>query len=222
MAALLLGFGRLHAQDVVLREPYIERAPAYSEWMEANQPNKAAQPTVVAPTSPSPRAVKEMTVSKADGTRREVSLWMDGQRSERWFYKDLVLFQQPGRPDVYIINSFQLQNMSFKGGLDISQSDFPKLAWVSKEAFKGVESSNKKSCYYFEKKIAKPGFVPKLGAKPGDAVETVTLQAWIDAETKLPVSSDDGVSITTYTFREIPQIPLELPPQFAKAIEAYK
>lgn len=209
------------AQELTPTEPYLNRAPVYSQWTEVFQPSKSSRAPAGSSTS-GPPEMKQMIVSKAETTRHESCQWTDGQISERWLYKGFVLFQQLGSSTVFILNSSNVDSLSNKVGYDFSQSDFPKLNWLSKQTYEGVATVNKVQCYHFQKTVPAPVVPPPAGQKQAaKPAPPLTMDAWIDVNTKLPVASDDGRWFTTYTFKEMPEKPLELPPVFAKALENY-
>jgi hypothetical protein len=183
-----------------------------------------------------PPYIKQIKVLKADKIRRELITWSNGQTSERWFYHNLFLFNQPGVPDIYIVNPGNLAPGQAAFNPDYSLGDFAELSWISTRNYVGIQNFHQHICYVFASKApSSPNFFPPQVTEPpspsstsltragyGTAQTNTPLRAWVDEKTKLPVALENGASLQSYTFYESSGASIELPNNFYQALSRYQ
>jgi len=194
--------------------PYLVNAPTCAMWTILCKPKGAA-----AQASPQQRWLKEIRVIKMGETRQEIQTWSDGLETQRWIYRGMILSDQPGSPDVYILRAEQLRDLPSADLMDYSKSDFPELNWVSAGTYAGVERYGKRPCYHYRRGTPREVATPDTPARETPEGQAGIPQVWIDGSTKLPAAADDGVTLQIFSFQEIPRRELVLPPRFEKALQ---
>jgi hypothetical protein len=217
------------------RAPFLCNAPTSAEWTVAyankhadtNKPGKAPAASEMPDADmPTARVLKEIKVTKMAGTRREIYVWSDGQKTERWIYKGMILSEQPDLPDIYILTPNQLKGLPGSSSSEYDKSDFPELAWVSPKSYVDLARYGTHPCYHYQAKQTvdtSPFSEPTLN-QAGERISEpppATLQAWIDGSTKLPVAIDDGNSLLILSFKTSEVHDLKLPARFEKALQEY-
>jgi hypothetical protein len=159
-------------------------------------------------------------VTKNADTRREIILWSDGAKSERWFYKGMLLSEQPGNSDIYIQSPEQLAGTPGFSGY--TKMDFPELAWISGDAYQDVVKLENRTCYHYKGQ----NIADEASSNPRNpSVEVLsksTLEALIDAGTKLPAVFNNEKYRMVYSFKLTKPERLTLPERFEKALKSYQ
>ncbi len=134
-----------------------------------------------------------VAVTKMNDMRRELVFWSSDVRTETWFVKGYYMQQIPTWPADQMI----FKRAGAGGGApDVSQTDFPELAWISAETYHGLAKRGKAKCFYFK-------------TTDGD-------EAWLDSESLRPVAARNAEpSAWTYEYAGKPEAGLVLPKLFA-------
>jgi len=182
-----------HAQTSPVITPLGGRA-SWVVSIDSAPPAAAAAPTPAGQMEPA--VIKRMETTKYDGLVRDVILYLDGTRTERWFLNGYDLVQEPnGYISVMDVTSNDLAPRY--GGY----VDFPMLRWVGADAFVGQVDLGERRADYF---------------RGPDGSE-----AWIDAATKRPVKMTRDGRAYSFSFAAEPPGPLDMPEAFRKRYDAY-
>lgn len=174
--------------------------------------NPSASGEVVMETPGGVPIVKQVTVTKTNDIRREVTAWSNGTTSEVWFYKRYRLANQPPSANVFIKRSNGGGDMK---GLfpDFGMLDFPEMGWLSLSYYKGISTHGGRPCYFFQREEM---------IDPAYGIRVPVMQAWIDVDSRRPVALNYGGKAQVYSYSEkIPQA-LALPEQFSNALDEYE
>jgi hypothetical protein len=95
---------------------------------------------------------------------------------------------------------------------DFSKSDFPEMAWISKENYTGVQKVGDKDAFVFKMEFVVPGEPP----------ETIVRTAAIDVATQLPIYATEQNRMQVYRFDATPAAPLSVPQKVNDALEAQR
>jgi hypothetical protein len=182
---LVFSAASLLAQEAVPQPPLLAAAPAVSRWTIATEaPAAESGATARGPV---------LTVCKSGGHRLEVTVTPQGTRSESFVVKGLSFQKRAGFApgDIYVESAVA--------------GDFPEFAWVKAENFIGTKSESGKKYHVYawtpasmvmETTGASRQVAPaQMGAQGGK-----TIEAWIDAETRLPVRLVHPTFRKVYTF----------------------
>jgi hypothetical protein len=145
-----------------------------------------------------PGTPKEIDVAKVNDTRCDTMVMSDGTSTQLWYYKGMKIYQAPGAP--YAI----AMNPNWAGTPSAGAVDFPEVAWVNRANFVAKENKSGRSCYHYH-----------------EATDNGPLEAWIDAQTKLPVACQLAQGLETYTFPTPTVTTLTLPPLYQTAYDHF-
>jgi hypothetical protein len=198
LLAVLLPLGALAQGPQVAppKAPFVVHAPPTACWSVTYQPRKA-----LASQSVEACVLKQITVVKANGTRRTVSTWNNGTTTEQWIVPGFVLTEYPGQKEIQMLP----ENDSGAAQMlrSYSETDFPELNWLSIKNYARAEPYGGNYCWVF--------------IEAGSSKK-----AWIESTTKLPAAVDDGTTLMVYTFLSPPAKPPQMPERFAKILDDYK
>jgi len=176
--------------------PFVVRAPGNACWSVTYQAKRAATSQAAVAF-----ALKQITVVKANGTRRTVSTWSNGTTTEQWIVPGFVLMEYPGQKEIQMLPD----NDSGAEKLlkSYSETDFPELNWLTSKNYIRMEPYAGNYCWVFME-------------------AGTSKKAWIDSTTKLPAAVDDGTTLMVYAFLAPPAKPPQMPDRFAKILNDYK
>jgi len=97
---------------------------------------------------------------------------------------------------------------------------FPALEWISEKTFVGMQKMGGKDCIMFKDKVT--ALMSLTGEPYGEGVDPVSAVAYIDLETRFPVSMQRGPDLYTYMTGPAPQAPLTPPAEITQAIGSYQ
>lgn len=210
--------GGAAALAVKPKEPLIPKAPARSEWTvrittefsggwESSEEWETAQAMVS-----EQRSLRSIDYSKDAElqTYRLRSSWSDGESEDEWIVMGHHVAERAGGRGLYIVGSESAMTQ------ELAKNDFPELAWVDMQSFRGVKTHKGKPVFIFNvpfdqmplsgddarfveiARQADPKATPSkvLGAKVSEVV------LYLDVQTQLPVLYNDGRSIRTYRFSQ--------------------
>jgi len=178
------------------RPPFFAEPPINAAWKVTVAPLKAAQ-------SPTPanaqKAIRQIEIIKVDKTRRTVVSYSDGAKIEMWFFDGLDIF--PASDGSLLVLDPRNNDLapSFEG-----YDHFGAFQWLDAPFFVGTVTIGDRVCNHF-----------KRSTNNGDQ------EAWVDANTKLPVCLVEGNTRKLYTFGDPPIAPLQMPPGYQSAFDAY-
>lgn len=200
--------------------PLIVNAPANSQWTitytlkvaekEPNGPGEIRERKLRLRYSP---LIKSKLNIKGSGQMVIYTNYEGGLKSETWVL-DGQSYELPMRPGDPI------------KGESRGKSDFSEIYWVTPENFRGTVDFKGRKLHLYETDLADSGNNdPKAktdskgppGAPPADGVAKIPSQrAYIDAQTRLPVSVDAGSTVWSYQFAAPPQVFPKMDEQIAR------
>jgi len=194
----------------------------------------------IPPDLSGPRVLKSINVYKFDNKRIIISHWSDGTKSERWLFDGISLSTDPGNPEGYMDSL-----VAMPGDPPVetySDTDFPEFRWIQANMYQPEPeekdpSGQQRPHYFFryvppeistlpakrreDLPVVKPEdgeIIESLVPQAGHTLVTGIQQAWIDAQTKLPIAYDDGEYLQIYSFDPTPPTSLKMPTQFSDII----
>lgn len=149
--------------------------------------------------------IKEIRVTRIKDRRLDLTTWSDGLVFETWHLTH-------GREETRIVMS---EDRRFKAGQirllafppdheDTVSVNFPELDWVASPGVE-VESTDHRG---------KPAVRFRFAPTDEEGLSGRVFEAWVDLETRLPLSFDDGRVLRTYTFSPSPQVLPPVPQRF--------
>lgn len=221
-------------------EPILRRAPSNAQWTVSFSPKKegghkegsessANEPSVA------PNQLKSLTIAKDGKTYREVSVWGDSRKTEKWIVGDLQVYETPYTKQIAraILPSSGQYAPSYS---DYRRSDFEDIEWINKDNFRGLAEVNGRKVFVFQTAPAKRRLTPREQSELVDTseehasketlaqpiVNSSGYTAYLDIQTQLPLYFDDGYTLHTYKFAETAPGSLTVPPQFSSEMEKWK
>ena len=204
-------------------------APENAQWIIdiTAVPPGAATPGVTkarSAASPKPRATKarpatspkpspRITVAKSGSIKHVTGIVFNGTTEELWIDGATEVMLAPGmeRPAIFDDN----------GSVDpyytkYCRADFPGFEWISAGNFAGESAYGSRKCLVFRA-------VTKVDVPASDATgETAPALAYIDEETRLPISLEKNGQTLLFQFGDPPNPPISLPPELEAALTARK
>lgn len=198
--------------------PYLQRMPKDSGWTIKCKYSRSASSPSVQLTNSSPlqgaRRLESIEVRKSGDIRQEKSFWSDSSITEKWFVGQYLLMTMPGLSDVYIFHNNEGADMAVKNQFaDFSVSDFPELAWLSSDTFRGVVKYKGAPSYQFSREIV---------IQYGEDCEKTIQNAWVDVATRRPQAFEQGRFDRVYSYEPVAPVPLVLPSAFQEAFDRYR
>jgi hypothetical protein len=178
--------------------PFLNPAPETSAWIITVTPPASSSGFGA---KPSPKQLKQIQVTKAGDTRREVSVLNDGTATEDWFYKGVHLVFDKNADYAVAIDPYA----SAKSAPPAAEIDFYDFSWINASDFIGKTSRSGQVCYYFIHQFP-----------------TRREEAWINAQTKLPVAIRSELRQWEYQFTASSESSLTIPPVFQAAYDLHK
>jgi len=202
--AALAATSILAAGQNAMIAPEIPRMPESASWILIYEVRKSVGVETGLADKPTAESEGELSkrrvvVTKSDGMRREQSFWENGKVTETWYAKGLVMQQIPTWPDDQLI----VQRAGGGGSApDVSQSDFPELAWVTATNYKGLGHFKGREFHHFQ---------------------TAESEVWLDPESLRPVAAREGLGpIWTYEYPAVASGPLQMPKLFADRLVPFE
>jgi hypothetical protein len=204
--------------------PYIEILPLPRAWVMTAVPKRTASPSIPLPNNlgltPDNHFVKQVRVVQSKDLRQEIKTYTDDSTAESWICSGHLLFEEVNDKKVRLLPNFP-----------VPATFFPELAWVDISNYQGIEKRDKKLCYVFSNKASASEAVPsneptiKPGTQAMQNLKSLTpkiiLKAWIEIQTKFPVTLEDPTQIITYTTLPTPD-PIKLPDRFSEVLKKYE
>jgi len=238
LALLLLGTGSANAQETpadssaakpaptakagqpVPRMPLVDADPARAEWTvrmtsDFSSIEKLGEdrlPAGFAEIASQQRTVSSVQYSKDAVTKtyRLHTRWSDGDTDEEWIVMGSHVGERAGHRGFYIVGS------ESSLGRELSQADFPELAWVDMSLYRGMKTYKGKPAFVFsvpfdQKRLSgdqaqimafvkreDPKATPSKVFKP----KVSEVIAYLDAATQLPIEYNDGLIRRRYHFTQ--------------------
>ncbi len=153
-----------------------------------------------------------------------------------------IASSKDGNSIIWCLGEYQIQqnkysetptlcSKSSESYIDFNNSDFPELGWISEKNYVGAQKIGERTYLFFQDQLVDTsnGVIPSLGSSqrvqqnasmtnnsipmPGK----IEAMAYLDAETRLPVSMKKGSKTYLYKFDQAPTTPLT-PPANIKSI----
>jgi hypothetical protein len=192
--------------------PLLNKAPDFAQWAitiksAGTEKEEKASPSPEPSAKPSASGVYRIGVIKTGKVRHEVQAVGAQVISDIWSLDGTSVSFDP-RTKVPQVS----QSGSSAG------SDFPGLEWISEKNYAGIKKVNGKDCIVFNDMVfnVRPnGTRNEFGGK-------VNAVAYVDLETRFPVTMQRGEDTYAYQFGAPPQAMLAAPPEVTQAVGAYQ
>lgn len=225
LACTILGAAVLHAASPGQhlesfpppREPLVKPMDANASWTITTQEIPSTEKKETAP--PQPRSLVTSIESIRTGElKRDLITYASGQKEEVWYIQGQALSAASSRPEKVVIQSFAALEEGYDQkeifrlvGNPVKSPGYPGFNWVDKRYYDAVTLFNKTI----------PAYHYVLRGKV-DGQEIVAAEAWIDAQTGLPLGYTADGALYVYRFGEPPASPAILPPAFAASLQKVK
>lgn len=186
--------------------PWLLAAPEYSSWkIEVTRTDRTPSDD---PLLTLLNPLKEEVVTKAGSVARLKQTWTDGRQTEGWSINGLRIVNPRNLPP----GRFTMEKppVASADPAPAGAQDFPDLAWVAAENFRGMVSFEGRSCRLHEASIL----------WQTDAPEPV--RAWICDETRLPAAIEGQGVRWKYAITPASPFTLEVPAAMEKRIQLYR
>jgi hypothetical protein len=191
------------AQDVINypapKPPFVAPVPENAEWTINVEYPKEPKPSPDAPKRNDWRYV-EVKTTKVGKVKRDLITSRDGVKQEHWFV-DSMLFRTDSLGEVSVSDLRAAEAADPDEEIPSVPSGFPGVGWLKLDNYVDIVTFEKRPSYHFLK---------------GEA------EAWVDAETKLPVAYRRGNVLYRFTFGPRPTGPLVMPPAYQTALDTIR
>ena len=181
------------------------------------QSSGSSQQTASASSGGGAPSMKHVDITRVGNLRRDIITWSDGNTTETWRVPDLgVSLVEVFYPARCI---YDVRAGSVMGGLFLRRVldlDPASVDWITSSSLVGKEDRNGKPTIHYRGTVLIPS------GSPGIAPYHSFYEAWVDAQTLVPVAFDDGDNIYELTFNAPPTNPLVLPERFRKDLHQYQ
>lgn len=193
----------VHAQDAANypppKPPLVAAVPENAEWTITVEYPKEAKLAPDAPKHHDWRPV-EVRTTKVGKTKRDLITTRDGVKQENW-YVDAMIFWTNGQGEVSVTDLRAAEGSDPMEDSPSVPTGFPGVGWLKLDNYVDVVMFEKRPCYHYVRDEA---------------------EAWIDAETKLPVAYRRGKILYRFSFNPSPVGPLVMPPAYQTALETVR
>jgi len=202
--------------------PLLNSAPDHSQWVTTyiypqDQPkgDDAAQLPALPPTSP-----RKILTTKTGNIIHEETVDVAGNKTDKW-QEGSTLYLKPKNQAHWGVSSSAFRHNNPKDDPfenPLPANGFHDLDWITKDTFTGSIQSAQSTLLIFVPMGADKVDLsdPK---KSQDHLDSLQEVAYIDAQTRLPVSLRIGKVVRTYTFLPPPSSMLALPPDLQREIK---
>ena len=193
--------------------PYVLAIPAQTQWvMHITPPAGQVAPDASGKSklAPEPQVV---AITKLGDTLRAIIVYTDKSRREFWQVPGSTILQDGGTPRV-IYNTGGYPPYPYAPG-----HDFFGCEWIKPENFHDVVKRGGVTCYHYQAEAAMQVPPDVLRAHPELAKLKLHREAWINAETRLPVAVSGETGTIEYTFSDPPP-DLKMSAEFQSALDA--
>lgn len=168
-----------------LPDPILHRVTDLTPWVFASRSSNETQGDSAKPRTTS--------IIKSKNVYRIVVSQPDGSALERWSINGMVIKLFPNTDQWSIATS----------GVGYSQSDFPELGWLTREAYTGVKKIGGADAYCFQSQYS---VVDDTGQS-----QILVQTAAVDVATQWPISFTEGTLTTSYRYGSPVSTPLSIP-----------
>lgn len=197
--------------------PFVKPVAEKASWTITTQEIPSTEKKESAP--PQPKSLVTSIDSFRNGEfKRDLITYASGQREEVWYFQGQVLSAASSRPEKVVIQSFAALEEGYDQteifrlvGNPVKSPGYPGLNWVDKKYYDAVTLFNK----------TVPAYHYVLRGKV-DGQDLVAAEAWVDAQTGLPLGYTSDGALYVYRFGEAPTGSATLPPAFAAALQKVK
>lgn len=219
LMALAGGMAGGHSQEAAVelpKAPYVAaQAPPNSRWaIEFKYSANSADPRPTAKKLQAKRIMRSDIV-KTGEIKRQNDAYEENVSQEIWTRGNLLVLKDPDY-------AYEIVRRAVVG-----EGDFPEFQWVKDAQFLKRERVDGRDCLIFQQELfplqfADPALFAAESALPEPTIDLgnkVSVLAYVDAESRLPVKLVIGGDTRTYAFQPPPATPLLLPAAYAGAIE---
>ncbi len=203
--------------------PLLQAAPAFSRW-EINftypeEPGKKEKSPANPETLP-----RQIITTKTDKIIHEVTTYLSGKQTDKW-YSDKLQYEKATGTNSWRVKTGSITNKSYDDGTYVPYpaTGFRDLDWIGPGAYIGTIPAGNRSCLVFSKfdaskiSLSDPNTQKKV-------LETQQTIAFIDAETRFPITMREGKVVRVYHFTEPPAgmqaFPVDLAGEIKKGQDA--
>lgn len=183
--------------------PVLPRAGDIAAWTIQFSYDKRTKDAATQ-AAPAQDQIKSLSIRKTKKIYSIIAEWQSGKISEKWNIDGLQLQTAPDSSVVALLPKPESPDFDQPDYADFSRTDFPELAWLSMENFRGTETYKGKPCYFFVREEGGKKITAKLS----------------DRQLPLEIVSDEAVVV--YTMVPPPAAPLTPPENFLQALMAYQ
>jgi hypothetical protein len=215
--------GLLRAQEAApqatpLSEPLLQkRAPDFACWTITR---RAAEDSGRPKKAQGTGADSKTTIVKTNGLLLRSMQDAQGQVWNTWCVGNLQVTIYPNQKDHVVQDSPGQGDSSFYQ--DYSKTDFPDFDWVTPACYAGTKTYKGRPClvFYGQRDVESWAIIPvpapakkdEVNARPAsEPSAALSVAAYIDAETRLPVAIRHGAITDEVAFQAPPKEMLKLP-----------
>ena len=179
------------------KPPLVAKVPDSANWTitpKSTAATSAPKPTPQGASRFAGGRIVEVRSTKSGKLRRDVIVYSDGITTTHWLVDQLLLWTTP-QGQVSASDLSAAEPMDPENPEPAAAGGFPGTRWLQISYYDKVIAVEKHPCYHYVH---------------GDS------EAWIDAETNLPVAYKSKNIVYSYKFGDPPAEPLILPPEFQK------
>lgn len=180
-------------------------APRMSAWTIQYTSETKSDPKQI----PSPKV--RAHIIKTDDTMFIEEWRADGTSTVVWRYQGLMIIPVQG--------SYALRDPNFEPDMkSMFQTDFFELSWIQAKLFQGQVDKEGQQLWHFLQHADESSLSPD-----GTFIKTAhpEREAWLNAETGLPVMAREGGTTWTYEFLATPTSPIVLPGPVLEIVRKY-
>jgi len=153
-----------------------------------------------------------LTVTKTGKMRNEEWIYERNLTGELWSDSKFTIQRKPDSAKLAVAMASPL-----------GENEFPELDWISADVFKGIITRGDRKFLFFQKTVFFMAIEqPKLLSEVLPNAPKVSAKAYIDLETRYPVSVDYGGNQRIYTFLPTPKGMIVFPPAISAAVDEQK
>ncbi len=204
------------------QEPILARAPASSQWTVRVTPRRQSSTASDPAQEDGPVLLRQIVVTKSGDVRRQIKSYSNGSSTVEWF-KGSVFFSPGTNSSLYLMMDARFEPTQF----DPSEIDFEMMEWLKSEHFVKAVKVNDRVAYEFEYKPVeidendsyaehRRTLMEQRGIRVG------ATKAWVDVETRLPISMTDEQYSYAFEFELTGGERLVIPEDIVAQYELYE
>ena len=165
--------------------PWVATPPDSAQWRITVKPAKDDASPTPKPDPKNSRQLKQVLCEKQGSVKRDIRIYSDGSTEEYWYTDGLELRPaMPGSTHIMISSASSGPNTDFEKMVDpVSSPGFAGVGWIKAADYRDTIQYMGVKCDHFARD--KEGW-----------------EAWIDADTKLPVAFKAEDALYVYSFEQ--------------------